>query len=169
MTKTKPPTSTPVVILFGLDDTNRPHAASFFAAHAALAEKAAQSLKLKVLKIETAEQAALAAQLPAGKVLATGQGSVPLVRKDLYNKLLALLPAAMKNQLGESRRSPSTWAEIDVGDMVLAEDPVPNDGWFEAIVLERTGDDGFKLRFRDYPEEGIVVRQRHQLALLSPS
>ena len=122
-----------------------------------------------MLKVETAEQAALATQLPVGKVLATGQGSVPLVRKDLFNKLLSLLPAAEKGGLREPRRAPSTWAEIGVGDMVLAEDPIPNHGWWEAILLERTGDDAFKLRFRDYPEEGIMVRQRHQLALMFPA
>jgi len=75
-------------------------------------------------------------------------------------------PASKAPQL---KRPPSTWAEIDVGDLVLAENWDPETGWFEAVVLEQVGDDEFKLRFRDYPEEGTLGRRRNQLALLSPA
>ena len=67
------------------------------------------------------------------------------------------------------KQPPTTWAEIDVGDLVLAENWDPETGWYEAVVLEQIGDDELKLRFRDYPEEGTLVRRRNQLALLSPA
>ena len=67
------------------------------------------------------------------------------------------------------KRPPASWAEIDVGDLVLAENWEPKTGWYEAVVLEQIGADELKLRFRDYPEEGTLVRRRNQLALLSPA
>ena len=52
---------------------------------------------------------------------------------------------------------------------MLVENWEPETGWYEAVVLEKLGDDELKLRFRDYPEEGTLVRRRNQLALLSPA
>ena len=196
MTKPKSATSPPVLILYGLDTDGRPRAAVFNAAQADLATKAAESLELQVLRIETAEQIDLARQVPSGEILAPGRGNVPVVRKELFDKLLALVPAPGSGPSQEAasaaevdavpsatttdnsepaskapppKQPPTTWAEIDVGDLVLAENWDPETGWFEAVVLEQVGDDEFKLRFRDYPEEGTLVRRRNQLALLSPA
>jgi hypothetical protein len=187
MTNAKSHPAPPAIVLFGLDGQGRPLAASFAADQTALALKAATSLKLQTLKIETAEQADLAKQLPVGAILAAGRATVPVVNKSLYDKLLALrptsadppkgdapaaavpqLPASASNQ-PRPTRSPASWAEIDVGDLVLVENWEPQTGWYEAVVLEKLGDDEFKLRFRDYPEEGTLVRRRNQLALLSPA
>ena len=60
MTNTTPHTATPAIVLFGLDGQGRPLAATFAADQTALALKAATSLKLQTLKIETAEQTDLA-------------------------------------------------------------------------------------------------------------
>ena len=117
-----------------------------------------------------------------------------MVRKELFDKLLALVPdrgpsteAASDAEANSAttvtttdnsgpaskapppKQSPTTWAEIDVGDLVLAENWDPETGWFEAVILEQVGDYELKLRFRDYPEEGTLVRRRNQLALLSPA
>jgi len=196
MTKPKSATSPPIVILYGLDTDGRPRAAVFNAAQADLATKAAESLELQVLRIESAEQIALARQVPSGEILAPGRGNVPVVRRELFDKLLALVPAPDSGPSEEAasaaevdavpsatttdnsgpaskapppKQPPTTWAEIDVGDLVLAENWDPETGWFEAVVLEQVGDDEFKLRFRDYPEEGTLVRRRNRLALLSPA
>ena len=196
MTKAKSATSPPVLILYGLDADGRPRAAGFNAAQADLAQKAAESLELQVLRIETADQIELARQLPSGEILAPGRGNVPVVRKELFDKLLALLPAPDGGPSKEAvslmevhaatsatatdnsgpagkappvKQPPTTWAEIGVGDLVLAENWDPETGWYEAVVLEQLGDDEFKLRFRDYPEDGTLVRRRNQLALLSPA
>jgi hypothetical protein len=187
MTNAKSHPAAPAIVLFGLDGQGRPLAATFAADQTALALKAATSLKLQTLKIETAEQTDLAKQLPVGAILAAGRATVPLVSKALFDKLLALRPtsadpprsdapaaaspqpsATASNQL-QPKRSPATWAEIDVGDLVLVENWEPETGWYEAVVLEKLGDDEFKLRFRDYPEEGTLVRRRNQLALMSPA
>ena len=93
MTKAKSATSPPVLVLYGLDADGRPRAAGFNAAQADLAKKAAESLDLRVLRLETAEQIELARQVPSGEILAPGRGNVPVVRKELFDKLLALVPA----------------------------------------------------------------------------
>jgi hypothetical protein len=66
MTKPKSATSPPILILYGLDTDGRPRAAVFNATQADLATKAAESLELQVLRIETAEQIELARQVPSG-------------------------------------------------------------------------------------------------------
>ena len=93
MPKPKSATSPPDLILYGLDANGRPRATGFAAAQADLAKKAAVSRAPQVLKIETADQIELARQLPIGQILAPGRGIVPVMRKELFDKLLALLPA----------------------------------------------------------------------------
>ena len=108
MTKPKSATSPLILILYGLDTDGRPRAAVFNAAQADLAKKAAESLELQVLRIETAEQIELARQVPSGEILAPGRGTVPVVRKELFDKLLALVPApsaASQKRLPQLRRS----------------------------------------------------------------
>jgi hypothetical protein len=176
----------PAIVLFGLDGQGRPLAATFGADQTSLALKAATSLKLQTLKIETAEQIDLAKQLPVGAILAAGRATVPLVSKALFDKLVALRPTSTNTPRSDApaaaapqprpasdqprpKQPPTSWAEIDVGDLVLVENWEPETGWYEAVVLEKLGDDEFKLRFRDYPEEGTLVRRRNQLALMSPA
>jgi hypothetical protein len=189
MTKTTSQPAAPALVLFGLDGQGRPLAASFVADQTALALKAATSLNLQTLKVETVEQVDLAKQLPVGAVLAAGRATVPLVSKVLFDKLLALRPRSADPASGngpatagpqppasasastqpQPKQLPSSWADIEVGDLVLVENWDPESGWFEAVILERVSDDEFKLRFRDYPEEGTLVRRRNQLALMSPA
>ena len=125
--------------------------------------------------------------MPVGAILAEGRAIVPVVSKALYEKLLMLRPTSTDPPRGDapaavaplrptsasnqppSKRPPASWAEIEVGDLVLVENWEPETGWYEAVVLEKLGDDEFKLRFRDYPEEGTLVRRRNQLALVSPA
>jgi hypothetical protein len=80
----------PAVVLFGLGVGDKPRAGYFAAAHAALAIKAAEAMKLRVLKVETPELKALAGKLPAGRIHANGHGVVPFVRNELYAKLAQL-------------------------------------------------------------------------------
>jgi hypothetical protein len=187
MTKTTSQPAAPALVLFGLDGQGQPLAASFVADQTALALKAATSLNLQTLKVETADQIDLAKQLPVGAILAAGRATVPLVSKALFDKLLALKPTSADPPSGDMpatagpqppasasnqpqpKRPPTSWADIEAGDLVLVENWEPETGWFEAVVLEQLGDDEFKLRFRDYPEEGTLVRRRNQLALMSPA
>ena len=98
MTKTTSQPAAPAIVLFGLDGQGRPLAASFAADQTALALKAAISLNLQTLKVETADQVDLAKQLPVGAIPAAGRATVPLVSKVLFDKLLALRPRRASRQ-----------------------------------------------------------------------
>ena len=60
-----------------------------------------------------------------------------------------------------------SWETIRSGSVVLAP-AAADEGWWEAIVVKVAGD-WLTLRWRDYPNEPLIVRQRHRLALLHPS
>ena len=77
------------LVLFGVDNRGKPKAARFGKQHAGLALKAATQLQLQVLAGNDPNIADLTAQLPVGRVHATGRTFVPFIRRDLYDKLLA--------------------------------------------------------------------------------
>ena len=60
------------LVLFGIDDRGKPKAARFGKQHADLAIKAAPQLQLQVLMGNDPKIADLTAQLPVGRVHATG-------------------------------------------------------------------------------------------------
>jgi hypothetical protein len=203
---TKPKTKTnqakrepgPAVVLFGQGDGDKPRAAYFSAAHAALAIKAADAMKLSVLKVESPELKALVGKLPAGRIHANGRGLVPFVRSDLYAKLAELAqpnktepatpapsagtantsPEKPPDQAGSAAavralptgtpRLPHDWDHIEVGDLVVAQEADPEDGWWEAIVAQKNGD-MLSLRWRQTPRQKAIVRHRLNLARLCPA
>jgi hypothetical protein len=196
----KPDTDTTVlaIVVFGRDDTGKPHAAAFGHSDAQLAEKAAGLMGMHVLRLETDKARELAGRLPRGRVFASGRAFVPFVKAGLYDALAAFaevssgrgLPGAVsactasqsppdgpvRSEEGQGDRSPAEtgngppspdWEAIGLGSVVLA--PAgPDDGWWEAIVVKVAGD-RLTLRWRDYPDDPLITRQRHRLALLHPS
>ena len=146
--------------------------------------KAATQLQLKVLTGNDPKIADLTAQLPVGRVHATGRTFVPFIRRDLYDKLLAAAGngnlaqppsppasgasgnAAGSRPPGSSPKLPRNWQEIGVGDLVLFQECL-EDGWYEAIVVEAVGD-MFTLRWRDYPRQRRFACHRLRLGLLYP-
>src|ERR1700722_20745282 len=78
------------LVLFGHDHRGKPKGARFGKEHASLAMKAATQLQLKVLASNDPKIADLTAQLPVGRVHATGRTFVPFIRRDLYDKLIAV-------------------------------------------------------------------------------
>jgi hypothetical protein len=119
--------------------------------------------------------------LPVGRVHATGRTFVPFIRRDLYDKLVAAAangnarPTSPPNGSsgasgstpgGSAPHQPQVWQEIGIGDLVVANQD-RWEGWYEAIVVEQTGD-MFTLRWRDYPRERRIVRHRFRLGLLYP-
>ncbi len=181
---TAPATSSPApVVLFGIDSHGKPKGARFGRDHADLAIKAASQLQLRVLASNDPKVADLATQLPVGRVHATGRTFVPFIRRDLYDKLVAAAPngnthptstlagggpgaAGMGAPGGSAPNLPKTWQEISLGDLVVAQQS-PDDGWYEAIVIEAASD-MLKVRWRDYPRERPIVRHRLRLGLLYP-
>ena len=61
---------------------------------------------------------------------------------------------------------PRTWDDIRVGSVVIGHES-SEDGWWEAIVTEIRGD-LLTLRWRDYPKQLPVTRNRRDVALLFP-
>ena len=62
------------------------------------------------------------------------------------------------------RSGPRDWDEIEPGSLVLAYDR-EYEAWYEAIVVQVLGS-AYRVRFRDYPEEGVLTRRRETIALL---
>jgi hypothetical protein len=183
-TQATPPSA---VVLFGLDEHGKPKAARFRDTEAKLATKAAGQLQLKVLTVATPAVAEIAAQLPAGRIHARGRGVVPHVRADLYAKLVSAAasdgasngspanaaasapprgtPPSGKGDAGSRR--PKTWDDIAAGHFVIANES-RDDGWYDAVVVERTGDICV-LKWRDYPRDRRFTRHYRTLALLCPN
>ena len=171
------------LVLFGIDGRGKPKEARFGREHASLAIKAATQLQLNVLASNDPKVAEIAARLPVGRVHATGRTFVPFIRRDLYDKLVAAAPngnlpqppappasgarsggAAGSRPPGSSPNLPRNWHEVGLGDLVVAQES-PEDGWYEAIVIEVNGD-MLTLRWRDYPRVRKFVRHRLRIALL---
>ena len=158
--------SAPLIVL-GYDENHKPQAAQFPAADADLVAKAAQLMDLKVYEAATEDLAALAKKLPVGRLYGNGRGFVPNIRQSLYSEIIVAL--AVEPQAEEppiATGLPRTWDEIAPGHLVIAQETLEY-GWWEAIVIARTGD-MFTLRFRDYPKLPKFVRHRNAIALMSP-
>ena len=81
------PTHAPAIVVFGRDEAGRAHASSFTESEAKLAEKAADFMNLRVLRVRTDEHRALAVRVPRGRVFATGRAFVPFVKAALFLEL----------------------------------------------------------------------------------
>jgi hypothetical protein len=151
----------PAIVVFGPNASGKSTAATFPADQVDLASKAAGLMQLRVLKIDSPELAQFAAQLPVGKIYASGHGFVPLVRTAIYDQLLQFADPA------PAPGWPATWDDIDVGHMVIARDELAA-GWWEAIVIAKDGD-MLTVKWRDYPKQAPAVLHRAALALLRPT
>ena len=161
------------LIVLGYDENHKPRAARFPATDAELVAKAAQLMDLRVYQATTEDLAALAKKLPEGRLYGNGRGFVPNVRQSLYSEIIVTLAVEPQAAVGKDQDElpvatglPRTWDDIAPGHLVLAQEALDY-GWWEAIVLGRTGD-MFTLRFRDYPKLPKFVRHRAAVALMSP-
>jgi hypothetical protein len=181
------------VVLFGLDETGKPRAARFSGEHTDLAAKAAGLMNRAICCVNSAELAAIAEQLPVGRIHANGRGLVPNVRRDLYDKLIAASgattmsnsenqgtgkPADNPTQISTPNSDPASpapniaegyprdWSDIGVGHLVIAREGAVS-GWWEAIVVDRAGD-LLTMRWRDFPGYPKFVQHRTAVALLKP-
>ena len=159
------------VVVFGLDSNWRPHAAWFPPTQAEPARAAAKQLRLNVIEVTNGTAADLIANLPAGQIHAAGPAMVPPVREDLYEKVVATINP--RGEAGQEQGDPTPadfprtyWDGIKPGHVVLAQDSLI-DGWYEAIVVSRTGDK-LTLRSRDYPGHSKFTVPVSAVALVSP-
>jgi hypothetical protein len=171
------------VVLFGVDQNGKPKAARFVEKHAQLATKAAEHLKLQILQVTAPAVAELASRVPVGRIHANGRGFVPYIRRDLYAKLLAAAgtPAQSGQPLRQAAAStgsaqstspngqptfPKNWDDVSRNHVVIAQD-TPEEGWYEALVVEINGD-LLTMRWLDYPRERRITRHRSTVGLLYP-
>jgi hypothetical protein len=163
-------TEAKAVVVFGLDEHDKPRAAWFTDAKLELVSKAAQLMELKLCEAAPPELAELAKRLPVGRLYANGRGFIPNVRRDLYAKLLAVIGDASAADKPASTQIaqglPRTWDEIAIGHLVLAQASLEY-GWWESIVIDRVAD-MLTLRWRDYPKEQKFSRHCDAVALMRP-
>jgi hypothetical protein len=167
--KTKPAQAAKLYILFGADEYAKPRAARFSAEDPALLAKAAEAMHLRIVEVTDPDAAEIAATLPAGRLHANGKGLVPYIKGDLYGELMfATLATALPKAHPDPapKDLPKSWDEIGPGHLVIARETLEI-GWWEAIVIERTGD-LVTVRYRDYPQYPPMVRHRSAIALISP-
>jgi hypothetical protein len=183
----------PALIVFGPDKDGKPHASWFAEADVALATKAADVMGMRTLPLQEEAAAVIAAQLPQGRVFASGRAFVPFVAKGVYARLSDLAgqgevvvpaegakaaggpvkgpnePSASAAQPGgETNLYPRNWAGVAVGSLVLISEGA-GDGWYEAEVIEAKAGGIYTLRWRDWPDLPLLVRRREHMALLHPN
>jgi hypothetical protein len=150
------PKPAPAIIVFGADEANKPRAATFTGGEVEAATKAAELMKLRVLKVAGPELTELAASLQAGRIYASGLGFVPPIRPSIYERL---------GELADPKPAPSlprSWDEIEIGHLVLALD-ASVEGWWETIVVAKDND-MLTLKWRDYSGYPNVVCHRTAVA-----
>jgi hypothetical protein len=175
MTK-EPNGTTPELIVLGRDEAGKPRAARFPADQASLVAKAAKAMNLAVCKADGDALTELAKKLQTGRLYATGRAFVPPVGRSLYGKLIEQLNLAGQPVPGETDQTadlaapglPTTWDDIAIGHLVLAQEEGAKQGWWEAIVQARDGD-MLRLKWRDWPGYPNVTRHAGSVALLKPT
>ncbi len=183
----------PALIVFGPDKDGKPHASWFAEVDVALATKAAGVMGMRTLPLQDEAAFAIAAQLPQGRVFASGRAFVPFVAKGVYARLDALADpgevtapakgaeaaggpakgpiessASEAHPDGEAGRYPRNWAGVAIGSLVLISEG-EGDGWYEAEVIEAKAGGIYTLRWRDWPDLPLLVRRREHMALLHPN
>jgi hypothetical protein len=123
---------------------------------------------LRLVEVTEPDVAEIAAKLPAGRLHAHGKGLVPYIKGDLYNDLLlyTLATEPRPNPDPAPQDLPRSWDALAPGHLVIARETLEV-GWWEAIVVERTGD-LVTVRYRDYPQYPPMLRHRSAIALITP-
>jgi hypothetical protein len=175
------------LFVFGVDGTGKPRGARFSEFNDKIVTAAAE-MKLTSVHPASAAFSEIAKKLPAGRLYASGKAFVPPIKRDLLERLNAVLaspddesqaskptatsaPTEGQESAPEEAEVrvaglPGSWDSVGVGHVVLAHES-PEDGWWECVVLKR--EDGvLTLRLRDYPKQGTYIRHLTQVALIHP-
>ena len=174
-------TQTTTLIVFGLDDKDKPHASWFTDADAPLAEKAAGLMRMRILRLSDEARQKLAGKLSQGRVFASGKAFVPFINQTLYGQLDAMggeIPpytgdvpeeeSKAKKPVKPTFMRATSLTDLAVDQVVLAPEDGKDNGWWEAVVKEQKDDGLFVLYWYSWPKEPTLVRKRDQLALLPP-
>jgi hypothetical protein len=179
----------PILVVLGIDMTDKPHASRFAERDAPFVLRAAELMGFHVIRVapENTEPHAIAEGLPLGKIFATGRAFVPFVSRSAFDKLAALVdggvtiearamsgalpvyPLADMFTTEAVNTADALWAKVEVGSVVLAAQPdVYGPGWWEGVVVAVDGDD-LTLRWVDDPAEEGFHASRRDIALRHPN
>ena len=170
-----------VLVMLGLDKDQKTRAATFAIEDTEAAVKVASTMGLRLARAETPEAIAIAKQLPKGKMYGSGKTLLPLVRREVYDKLAkfvtpvdakAAVPAAKaaeppaKPAVTAEPGFKSAWQAIEVGATVLWR-ANKDEGWFEAVVVALSADRKvLTLKWRDYPKLPQFNAKRFDVGVL---
>lgn len=186
------------LVLFGLDDSGKAHAAWFAEDHAEAGTVAAEAMGMFALPVEDDAMRALAGQVPQGKIFTSGKAFVPFVKASLYDALVAHLledqrekarqpvrasggkaagnSYAVASGAADGREAGAATIQHDLPDdwskikigSAVFASEGREDGWYEADVLEALPGNRFKLRWHDWPDLSKFERTLTEIALLHP-
>jgi hypothetical protein len=80
----------PSLVLFGRDPAGKPRASWFDAASIDFAMTAAELMQMKIVRVVTEQQRAIAKQLARGRIFSSGRAFAPFARAKVYEQLLEL-------------------------------------------------------------------------------
>lgn len=157
----------PIIIVAGLDEEQRPHAARFSQADETLATKAAALMGLQIGMAETSKAVSLARGLAKGRVFATGRALVPYVKEQVYNELQTAIAFETPNPIELEPAAPEASDPVlAIGSVVLALESREL-GFWEAVVLDIDREtDRVTLKWRDFPKLKRFTRSRAELAII---
>jgi hypothetical protein len=159
--------ASPTFIVFGADEYGKPRAAHFTGIDRDALAKAAAAMNLRLFEVTKGDLAGIAKQLPAGRLHASGQAFVPFIKGPLYAELVGFTVGEQQPPPASASapKLPASWDEIAPGHLVIVHETL-DCGWWEAIVVARTGDT-LTVRYRDFPKYPTLVRHRSAVALIS--
>ncbi|TGS19055.1 hypothetical protein EN852_001655 [Mesorhizobium sp. M2E.F.Ca.ET.209.01.1.1] len=129
--------TTPSLIVFGRDETYKPHASKFLLADVEAAEGAAKLMGMHSHRIEPGEVADVVMRLPLGKLFDSGKAFVPFCKGDLYTRIAALAGVA-----DEPRRASTGTDDPEAAENASAGSPEAGKGHADDGQGAGSGDDG---------------------------
>jgi hypothetical protein len=178
--------------VFGMDDKGKPRGARF-AEYNERVLNFVSDLMLTSVFPASAAFTEVAMKLPPGRIYSSGKAFIPPIKRDLVEKLVAVLnspgdesqtfklaypPGQTPADEGHPEEAkirtaspvtyglPRSWDSIQPGHVVLVLES-PADGWWEATVQERE-EEILTLKFRDFPRQPKFQRHISQVALINP-
>jgi hypothetical protein len=187
------PPAVPAVLIYNKPAGAKiPHAAWFGTAVKATAMLAAKRQGYTAVEFAETYIDLVKAAVPQGELSSGGKLTLPGVKRDVLDRLLANLagepveavdgsgklpPGTVPTFVGSSDEIPThampvdpLWAALAVNMVVLTPDfdsQGNSEGWWEAVIVA-IHDDVFTLRFRDYPRQPLVKRKREDIAIKYP-
>jgi hypothetical protein len=164
------------IVVFGRNDRGFPQAAWFRAEEADAAALAANLMGFTVLRLTKPEtQRACQTALRPGELRGGDKTFAPISRLEHLEELEKLAKAAADPReqakagaeplAAAAEHVPAAWQDIRRGSHVLAIDDDPDDGWWEAVVMDVQGE-LVELRWREWPQMSAITRSRAGLGLL---